>query len=388
MKIAIIGAGLSGLYSAWLLQKHNNVVLYEKGKEIGGRIKMVKFAGRDVIAGAGIGRYKTDKLLYGLCEALGVETHRYTSEVSYSPGINVEFDVWDVVHYLRGKVQKGTRYEMTFKEFAIQELGKVDYNKFVLYVGETDFEDEDVMDVLYGYGFEFMTSGMEGFSIDWKGLLKAFRRELGKGCIRLNTEVHEINRRGKYYVVEGEEYDKVIIATAISSVKMLLGPRFERDYDNIGCQSFVRLYVQLDMPLDIATRLVITRQPFQKIIAIDPKACIYMISYCDNNMADKWERTDRQKYKEIVEKGICKLFGGQKVEVKKSKLIYWKCGTHYFKPLLRGYRDREVYLSKVQNPMKDVYVVGEAFSHEQGWCEGALQSVHNIEGSILSHVYP
>ena len=380
MKIAIIGAGLSGLYSAWLLQNHNNVVvIYEKGEEIGGRIKMVKFAGRDVVAGAGIGRYETDKLLYGLCEKLGVETRRYTSEVSYSPGIDVEFDVWDVVRYLRGKVQEGTRYEMTFKEFAIQELGKVDYNKFVLYVGETDFEEEDVIDVLYGYGFEFMTNGMEGFTIDWKGLLDAFRRELGGGrcTIRLNTEVSEISRQGEYYIVNDEKYDKVIIATAISSVKMLL-PQFEKEYDNIACQSFVRLYVQLNVPLDIATRLVITRQPFQKIIAIDPKACIYMISYCDNKMADKWERTDRKKYKDIVEKGICKLFGGQKVEVKKSKVIYWECGTHYFKPLLRGYGDRDEYLANVQHPMEDVYVVGEAFSHEQGWCEGALQSVENI----------
>jgi protoporphyrinogen oxidase len=311
--------------------------------------------------------------------------------VSYSPGIDIEFDVWDVVRYLRGRVSKETRYEMTFKQFALQELGKVDYNKFLLYVGETDFEEEDVMDVLYGYGFEFMTNGMEGFSIDWKGLLKAFRRELKKKkrcTFRLNTEVREIKRRGKYYLVNGggeeeEEYDKVIIATAISTVKMLLGPwGLEREYDNIACQSFVRLYVRFNIPLNIKTRLVITRQPFQKIIAIDPdpKACIYMISYCDNKMANKWERTDREKYKDIVEKGIRQLFDGQEVIVEDEKIIYWECGTHYFKPLLRGYRDRDEYLAKVQHPMENVYVVGEAFSHEQGWCEGALQSVHNISG--------
>jgi hypothetical protein len=337
---------------------------------------MSKFAGKDVIAGAGIGRYKTDKLLYGLCEALGVTTHRYTSEVSYSPGIDIEFDVWDVVRYLRGRVNERTRYEMTFKEFAIQELGREKYNKFLLYVGETDFEEEDVIDVLYGYGFEFMTSGMEGFTIDWKGLLAAFRKELGRSTFRMNTEVREIKRRGKYYVIDDEKYDKVIIATAISSVKKLLGPR--REYDNIACQSFVRLYVRLNIPLNIKTRLVITRQPFQKIISIDSEACIYMISYCDNKMADKWERTNREKYKDIVQKGIRQLFEGQEVIVEDEKIIYWECGTHYFKPLLRGYRDRDEYLEKVQNPMENVYVVGEAFSHEQGWCEGALQSVHNI----------
>jgi hypothetical protein len=384
-KVAIIGSGISGLYAGLLLEgKGYEYMMYERSNYFGGRIKMVKFCGRDVIAGAGIGRYMTDHLLYDLCTKVGVVPFRYISQVSYA-GIELDFSVQSCVDYLKEKMKKEStkkaKRRMTFREFGMKHLGEENYGKFVLYVGETDFENADYVDVLTDYKFEFSTSGWEGFSIDWKAFLKAFRKKVGNR-IKFGVNVSgRLKKKGEKFVVDGILYDKVIIATGIKSVAEILDD--DDNDENIACQSFVRLYVKLDGPLNISTRLVITDKPFQKIIEIDRKECIYMISYCDNEIAEMWARIkDEEKIRGVVERGIKKLFG-QKLKVLNKKLIYWECGTHYFLPLdVTRYKTRDEYLSKIQNPMKNVFVVGEAFSREQGWCEGALQSVEKIIGLI------
>ena len=69
MNIAIIGSGISGLYCAYKLKQYgHHIDIYEKNKEIGGRVKVIKFDNIDVVAGAGIGRKRKDKLLFKLCQ--------------------------------------------------------------------------------------------------------------------------------------------------------------------------------------------------------------------------------------------------------------------------------------------------------------------------------
>jgi site-specific DNA-adenine methylase len=36
------------------------------------------------------------------------------------------------------------------------------------------------------------------------------------------------------------------------------------------------------------------------------------------------------------------------------------------------------FIKKAQNPKKNVYVVGECISTDQGWVEGAIQSVNDL----------
>ena len=58
-------------------------------KEIGGRVKIIKFDDEDVVAG--IGRKKKDKLLFKLCQELGVSTHEYKTHFSYT------FEPYDIL---------------------------------------------------------------------------------------------------------------------------------------------------------------------------------------------------------------------------------------------------------------------------------------------------
>jgi len=372
MKVAIIGSGISGLFCGLMLKYSLgiNITIFEKNNKIGGRIKVVNFEGKEVIAGAGIGR-KQDKLLYNLCKKLNVTVNKYHADFEHtSKPINVS----KVLHRLQQKFTLLERYNENFKEFGIRILGKELYDKFIFSIGETDYEKADVIDTILDYGFENYTSkGFDAFSIKWNELLKAFGTIL-KNEIKVGKDIKKLVFQNDGTIkVNNEIFDKVILATPINVMRKLL-PKVKM-FKEIEGQPFVRLYVRLNEPLNVTKGFIKTDKPFQKIIVIDKERYIYQISYSDNKVANKWTKVEN--IPQVVEKGIFNIFK-QKVKVLKYKLIYWEIGTHYFKPLPKIFKDRDEFLDIIQNPVKNIYCVGEAFSRNQGWCEGALQSVVNI----------
>ena len=58
------------------------------------------------------------------------------------------------------------------------------------------------------------------------------------------------------------------------------------------------------------------------------------------------------------------------------KSYYWHIGTHYYKPL--AYVTRQEFIADAQHPANNILVVGEVVSRNQGWVEGALQSVNDV----------
>jgi len=380
MKIAIIGSGISGLFSALMLKSNFgdnvNITIFEKKNKIGGRIEVINFDGTEVISGAGIGR-KDDILLYNLCKLLNVTTNTYHAEFEHT---SKPINIIEVLSLLEKNLNKLNRDENNFKEFAISILGKELYEKFIFSVGETDFEKADVIDTIYDYGFKNYTNeGFDAFSIKWVELLKSFEN-IFKKEIKLNKNISRIvTEKDGSFRINKQKYDRVILAAPIDTIKKLL-PRV-KILKEISGQPFVRLYVKLDKPLEgIKKSFIKTEKPFQKIIVANKGKCIYQISYSDNNIANKWKQTENIPKK--VENGIMKIFG-QKVKVLKHKLIYWKIGTHYFKPLSKKFKNRDEFLELAQNPQKNIFCVGEAFSRNQGWSEGALQSVYKILSKII-----
>lgn len=373
MNIGIIGSGISGLYLAYNLKKNQRKFdIFEKNNHIGGRVKMVQFDDLDVIAGAGIGRFDSDKLLLSLCKELNALKQKYAVEKSYTfEPVNVK----KVIQLLKKHAKNYDRSKFTFKQFATDVLGNDLYTLFTKSVGETDYENEDFIDALYDYGFEFFNSNdrFTAFSIDWDELLSAFYKILKKN-IKLNTEVKDVRfdtKTQKYIINNQYFYDKIVIATEINTIKSILQLPI---YNNIKCQPFVRLYVKFDNPLLFYKRFIVTEQPFQKIIEINKEKCIYMISYCDNKFASNWILKNIKSY---VKKHIQRIFN-QELNVLKYKLIFWDCATHFYKPLPIKYKNRDEYLIDAQNPYNNIFVIGEVVSRDQGWCEGALDSVEKI----------
>jgi hypothetical protein len=58
--------------------------------------------------------------------------------------------------------------------------------------------------------------------------------------------------------------------------------------------------------------------------------------------------------------------------------FYWDIGTHYYTPIRGGFKNRKEFCDIAQCPEENIRVVGEMISMNQGWTEGALESVENV----------
>jgi hypothetical protein len=264
----------------------------------------------------------------------------------------------------------------TFRQLGTRVLGESTYRAFVVKTGYSDYEDADARYTLYNYGFEDTVPGYTALSINWADLIGRLGKAL-EGNVRLGSPKRDVGRA------------VTIVATDIDAARKVTG----RSLRGVEAQPFVRLYFLCDKDLDCGYTVCGGR--FQKILQIGPgttegpapgpapgstAGTVYMI-YCDNATARRITRSrDVRRY---IERGVAEIFGAQ-VTVAEYKMIYWERGTHYFTPLDEKYRTRKQHIAELQRPTREVYVVGEAVSAQQGWCEGALESVENVLSEIAA----
>jgi monoamine oxidase len=62
----------------------------------------------------------------------------------------------------------------------------------------------------------------------------------------------------------------------------------------------------------------------------------------------------------------------------KIKVFYWNEGTHYYEPLGDEFKTRKDFIKIAQNPMENMRIVGEMICLDQGWTQGALESVEKV----------
>jgi hypothetical protein len=115
------------------------------------------------------------------------------------------------------------------------------------------------------------------------------------------------------------------------------------------------------------------------LIPMDVKKGVYMIVYNDNTGSVylknhlKNTTSNRKLFARLLEKSIGLPFDTLKLDAILD--FYWPIGTHYYEPLSSEYKNRVEFIKKAQNPMNGIVVVGEVVALDQGWVEGALDSV-------------
>jgi hypothetical protein len=279
-------------------------------------------------------------------------------------------DTMTVVKKLKAKRNlKKMRYEMNFKQFFLSNYSKSFYKRFCWANGYTDFENADIIDTLYDYGFDDNISGTTLFSVPWNQLIHYLKSKLKKTKIQRCREMMSYSYDckegvwkvvvrstlcGKTYVIETK---KLVIAGYLASQLRL--------EDQIGCNVFLRYYTY-ERNRSFSKCLMkgqteYRTDNFQKRIRISDT--IEMTSYSDGKNADSL-------YKTIMKKTEPK--SGDEA------IFYWKKGTHYYKPLEKKWKTREAFIKYAQNPFPKLFVVGEMVSRNQGWTEGAFESVERI----------
>lgn len=402
--IIIIGSGIAGLYSAYKIKQFNpalSVLILEKNKRqwIGGRTSNEEFYGTDVVTGAGIGRKNKDYLLVDLLKELDLPYHEFISRSSYITKFQPT-NINETMRMLKNEYKEDTTNKhITFKDFAIKHLGTKKYKEFTVTAGYTDYEKEGVFDTIYNYGMDDNAGMLIGLSISWKELVAKLVHKIGPENIKAKQNVIKIDKivdTNKYgqdcmFKVEtkkGLTYtcNKIIIATTISSLLNLL-PSKSSIYKQIHAQPFLRLYAKFSKSsTEIMKQYVkgytVVEGPLQKIIPMDPDKGVYMIAYSDNASAivlkDHLENTvdNRNYFEELLEKTL----GIEEGSLKIIALLdfYWTEGTHYYEPLKGPYKTRNAFINDAQHPDKNILVVGELISKNQGWVEGALESVEAV----------
>lgn len=400
--IIIIGAGIAGLYSAYNIKQmspNSSFMVLEKYKKqwIGGRMSNEEFYGTTVVTGAGIGRKEKDHLLVGLLKQMHIKYSDFDINMNYIVDNKVSID--KIIKDLRREYKRLGSPITTFKSFAKSYLGAKEYNDFITNVGYTDYENEDVYQTLYKYGMDDNSTGWTGLDIPWKQLIQKLVHTIGSNHVRSSNNVvsitpiinDKINDKindgfGFELVTEkGTTYycGKVIIATTITSIQKLL-PQY-KIYNHIKSQPFLRLYAKFpkasaEIMRHLVPNYTIVSGPLQKIIPISVNKGVYMIAYSDNNNAlvlkDHLENTakNREFFCDLLTKTL--KLPDNTLQITALLNFYWPVGTHYYTPLDHTLRSK--FIDKAQHPMPNMLVVGEVVAPNQGWTEGALDSVKNV----------
>ena len=380
----IIGGGIAGLYTAYMLlskSRLTRIVILEKENQIGGRAKNETFYGVKIVTGAGIGRKKKDKLLLRLMNKMRIPVRFYTVKKKYVGFKNI--DIMKVLNDLKIEYKKNP-IDISFKKFAIQKIGIKKYNKFILSSGYTDYENENVWNTLFKYGMDDNAKNWKGFSVPWSLLNHKLANYIGNHKIKLKHKVvnisgsenigFEVKTKDKVFKTK-----KVILASTINTVQKLLKNkklRFQGLIDNIKSQSFIRIYGKFSFESteiinNYLTSFTIVKGPLQKIIPIDKEKGVYMICYNDNKYSEMLNPKLKNSLKNRIY--LCKLFRDalgirEELELISIKGFYWKEGTHYYKEKTK----------KIIQTDGGITIVGEMISMNQGWVEGALESVERV----------
>jgi hypothetical protein len=398
--IIIVGAGLSGLYSAYNIKKMDpskKFLILESNKKqyIGGRVGNEDFYGVPIVVGAGVGRKDTNKLLIKLLNELEIDFKPYKLLMNYSSLINNPINVKNCLIKLRESYKKlPNKTSLTFKQFAKPILGNENYNKFIVSSGYTDYEQEDAYEVLYYYQMEDNAPGWTALDIHWSTLINSLCNHIGYKNIKTSNKVEKITKLNlnpclfEIITDKGIKYhsNKVIVATRISTVQKLL-PTFPI-YNKIHGQPFLYVYAKFtkkssEIMKQYVPYYTIVPGPLQKMVPFDASKGIYMIAYSDNKNATFLNNhvenieVNRQFFERSVEKSLA--IQPNSLKIISIKHFYWPIGTHYYEPLDKNqFNSREEFIYEAQHPEKCMLVVGEAVSRKQGWTEGALESVHAV----------
>jgi hypothetical protein len=397
--IIIIGSGMAGLFSAYNIQKispQTSFLILEKYKKqwIGGRTSNEMFYGTEIVTGAGVGRKNKDKLLIKLMDEIGVKYEPYNSVINYAQTFT-PVDVVKIIKLLKKEYLKHNElHSKTFKEFFIKIFDEKLYKTFIISSGYTDYENADLHETLYNYGMDDNKGGWTGLHIPWKNMVEKLYHTIGKNHFRFSnnvTEIKKIQEKPCLFQIKTEEgslynCNKVILATTITGIqKLILGAAKKTSlYQQIHGQTFLRLYAKFnkesaEIMKKYVTSYTIVPGPLQKIIPMDINKGIYMIAYSDNTNAIlqknylKNTLENRNLYCDLIEGSL----GIPKGELKilSIKDYYWPIGTHYYEPLKGPFKNRNEFIYKAQHPENGMLVVGEVVSKDQGWTEGALESV-------------
>jgi predicted NAD/FAD-binding protein len=295
MKIAIIGSGISGMATSWLLNREHEIDLYEKNNYIGGHSNTVEinYNNKKIAVDTGfiVFNHQTYPNLKALFEILGVRTK--TSDMSFSVSIDkgkIEYSGKNLATLF---CQKKNIFNWKFL-FMIKDILKFNKNAYKILESDKNPTIEEFIDDLKmgSYFQKFYLLPMS--AAIWSCPLEVIKKYPAKSLVKFfqNHGLLKVIDQPQWFTVEGgsKEYvkllcddfkERIFLNSEIKKINKLSDGKLEvagKVYDKIvlACHSNQALNLIDDFGSDIKNLL---RQiKYQKNIAT---------LHCDENLMPK-----------------------------------------------------------------------------------------------------
>lgn len=402
--IIIIGGGIGGLYCFYELEKkykNLKISLFEKNNYFGGRFltKYKKIKNKNIQYEMGAGRFNDNhKLMKKLLKELKLEKDmiKIKADTDILPtkdyNLSNKFKNKNTFYYIDKVIKKASKEDpikirkLSFIEFA-KTILKADEIKFMLdfngYYGELYYENCYDSIKLFKEGIRNDINYYilkKGFS----SIIKKLILKIKSKNLYLNQELLKIRKYHNTFLlnINGNIYQTkhLILALPKPALLKLDYLNIHKKYLNsINCKELCRIYSIFPKGWFDKLKKSTTNNKLRYIIPIDKKSGLIMISYTDSKYAIYWKKflnlSNKKLTKEIMLQ-LEKIFNFKIDPPIYNSINYWNCGVGYWKP---KYNSKKIS-KKILKLNKDdnLYIIGENYSNNQGWSEGALETVNEL----------
>jgi hypothetical protein len=414
--IIIIGGGISGLNAGVkLLDKYNDVVIYEKSNYLGGRIYTSnhKIGIKKISYECGAARFnRNHNQIISLIKKYGLHKNMYKLPKGWETIFTqpIESDYFDnldeILNDLNKKAKKISKKKL--QNTTLLELCKIIYDskttEFLkhsypyyselavlnsydaLKLLEKDLNDNHTFYVLNG-GLSVLIEEMKQDFIKKGGKINLGYKlddfiEINSGFeCKFTNEKDKTNKLEKN-VIKCESLILACDGANLKKMKPLKRLGLTDLINSVKCEPLYRMYAVYKKCWFKDIPKIVTNENIQYIIPIDYNSGLIMISYTDGAYSKKWkkimdndDKNNKNQKKELMRQ-LNLIFPDLKIEDPTHLYNhYWNHGACYWKPGVNS----DKLKSKILKPTKhNLFICGDSYSSRQAWMEGALDTSNEI----------
>jgi len=392
MYIGIIGGGITGLYCALKLSEKHKIILFDDRNYIGGRI----YTKNQLEMGAA--RFNnTHKNLLSLIQKYNLSPIEIPSKQNYLLYTN------ECNSYTNSdKIFKNAIEIIIQKTKISEDLRNISFYEHIKNILKSEIEARLLVSV-FGYYTEIMElnayDAIETFKNDFAGrkyyilqeglstLCEQMKNTIIKNGSKvcLNEKVKGVKDYCIITIKQNIKVDKIIFCTKARELNKfkILSP-IHKYLDCLYEAKLIRIYAKYKKCWFNDLPRITTNNVLRQIIPIDKKNGIIMVSYVDGNDTNIYLKNNKLKseikIRKIIIDNLALLFPNKHIEEPIwIEPYFWEVGTHAWKP---GCDSQQIY-ETILNPIKDIYICGEAYSKKQAWIEGGLCMANDVLKKII-----